>query len=750
MSESQKRAKVTVNSDHSCAIAASAGLSGGADGAVAVPVPEDLERHRKTPLQNVLASVSGDENAVAGNTAPSAAGGKRTGSGAAILNSDGPWARQSRSLYLGPLPEDCTVRELCDVIRGDSGLEAIRLVTMKERRCAFVDFIRRRGADRFTRRVVDGPGRGRLLLRTRAEQPASSPEEPAMNTRVGWAKESVMQPNVMKAVENGATRNVFFSGIPPAEPDDPLNLAFQQFCSENEIPWRQDDAEAIGFTEITDPTHPWVMFLFHEVEPFGAVDMIKVVPGRRIAFVHMSSVAQAMRVAAELPIKEAFRNKRISFGRDRCGERVEEAASAEAGAAEQHVHTDSASATDAEAPAPVSRTVYLGNCSKEQLTVEAVCDLVHCGQLQSVRVNMDRCCAFVTFVEAEAACRFLAMARQFPLVLGGGTGPGKGSSSVLKVDWAKESGAGGAPHSLPLAVAQALQRGYTRNLYLGNIDPAQLTVARLRAEFESRFHCLIDTVHVVDSKRVAFVHFAGVLDAGRAFEALKRKEVPGFEECRVGFGRDRCEPRPMKPEAVEDEPLVSAASAPVSGSVSGSVSGPGSVSGAASVSGSASTIASLASNLNVSALPYYPPPPNSKQQPKKEAPARPKPRAPARPTAAPFYPYLGGPTGVAAPQQMFLPYHAPAPSQAHGYPSYYYDAYHHQMAASANLYPVHPGHQQQHLLHPQQQPQQQYQYYQPPYQHHHPQPQQPRAALPPGRPRQQQQPRPRRNRPKPQ
>lgn len=186
----------------------------------------------------------------------------------------------------------------------------------------------------------------------------------------------------------------------------------------------------------------------------------------------------------------------------------------------------------------VSRTVYLGGCSSPDLSIEDICDQIHTGQLQSVRINRERRCAFVTFIKAEAAESFLGRALQFGLVI---------RNCQIKPAFAKESSSSSCTNSssnvlssttLPVAISNALRKGYTRSLYLGNVDFSVLTESRLRSEM-SRFGPL-DRIQLLKDRGVAFVHFANLLDGGRAFEEVKSDLC--YKNCRVGFGRDRCEP----------------------------------------------------------------------------------------------------------------------------------------------------------------------------------------------------------------
>ena len=80
------------------------------------------------------------------------------------------------------------------------------------------------------------------------------------------------------AVRNGATRSVFFGGI-----TDTMDEAFFR----------------------------------HELEHFGAVDQVKVLPDKRVAFVHFVAINSALKCVASLPAEDTFRKYKINYGRVR-------------------------------------------------------------------------------------------------------------------------------------------------------------------------------------------------------------------------------------------------------------------------------------------------------------------------------------------------------------------------------------------------------------------------------------------------
>jgi RNA recognition motif-containing protein len=98
--------------------------------------------------------------------------------------------------------------------------------------------------------------------------------------RIGWGDPSVIDPKLFKSVISGASRNVFISNLEPYM------------------------------------TAPW---LEKEFGRFGEVEVVKILDDRRIAFIHMTSIASAIKAVNILKEDPQYANKRVNFGRDRCG-----------------------------------------------------------------------------------------------------------------------------------------------------------------------------------------------------------------------------------------------------------------------------------------------------------------------------------------------------------------------------------------------------------------------------------------------
>ncbi|PJF19059.1 hypothetical protein PSACC_01125 [Paramicrosporidium saccamoebae] len=389
---------------------------------------------------------------------------------------------ESRTIYLGGVPPTITATALLNHIRGGAIL-SLRFLT--ERSCAFVDFVDAKGAASFY-------GRGRRMCVGGVE------------VRVGWAKTSAVSQNVETAIRNGASRNVFIGNLD---------------IDEGATPEEEEQLSAE---------------LKAQVERFGLVEHIKVVPERHCAFVHLTSVADAMKAVSVMSGEEQWQGKRLGFGRDRCSNEPSKAKNRENEKEEGQLDT-----VQEEAPkrpeAPL-RTIYLGRMPPET-TAEDLCNIIRGGALEKIRVTPEKQCAFVTFLEPMAAQSFFDFATQAGIWIRG---------NRLKPGWGQAS-------SLPAAVTVALRQGATRNVYLGNINLSNLTEDDLRRSFSA--YGPIEMINFLRKERdVVFVNFCQLLDAVKAVEGVRKD--PLFQNCNISYGRDRCaQPLRTIPEPREFVPV---------------------------------------------------------------------------------------------------------------------------------------------------------------------------------------------------
>lgn len=396
-----------------------------------------------------------------------------------------------RTIFIGNLPAECTIDEVLNLVR--SGLvESARL--LPEKNCAFVYFVDPSAAAAFHH---EGTLRG-LSLEGR-------------ELRIGWGNQSPVPPLVLQAVQQGATRNVFLGGIDVSVTEDGLRADFSQF---------------------------------------GPIDTIRILHDKNIAFVHLTSVASAMKAVATLSNDPRYAGRRVNYGKDRCAKQG-------AGTATGGVHgafTLTPGYAQFGGPAnmafnPVmggfpagraggvatsggsnisedtlvmkgNRTVYLGNLS-DQTTCEDLCNMIRGGILSKIRIMPQKHNAFVTFVDPQAASSFHDQATQGISLHG----------RCLKVGW----GTNAHTHTLSHQVVGAVRQGATRNVYIGAINES-FTEERLRLDFAQFGET--ELVNILREKNCGFVNFTSIESAVKAVEGIRRN--PAYANVKVGFGRDRC------------------------------------------------------------------------------------------------------------------------------------------------------------------------------------------------------------------
>lgn len=163
------------------------------------------------------------------------------------------------------------------------------------------------------------------------------------------------------------------------------------------------------------------------------------------------------------------------------------------------------------------RTVYLGNLPRE-LPAHELMDYVRLGAVESVRILDDKNCAFVLFVEPNAAMLFHLDAVLKRLTIRG---------QNVRIGWGRHC-------EIDPAVARALAEGATRNVFVGSVG--KTTAAQLAADV-ARFGP-VDCVKMVPAKGIAFVHFLLVASAMQCVAELGA--APGYAGRKVAYGKDRC------------------------------------------------------------------------------------------------------------------------------------------------------------------------------------------------------------------
>lgn len=449
-----------------------------------------------------------------------------------------------RTVYIGNIPDDASADELLNLVRFGP-IESVKILSDKS--CVFISFL-------------DGSTAAAFYADAAVKKLALRGQE----LRIGWGRESNLPTSVAIAVQyNSATRNVFIGGL------------------------TDDDTEQT---------------LRADLVRFGDIDQIKIVRDKNIAFVHFLSISVAMKVVNALPREPSYKNKRVSYGKDRCAyvPRAQQAAVRQAvaqAAAAVQSHTgqvnsgfgfsspnfstgfggagfDASSGFSGAAfgtsgfmdPSQVgNRSIYLGNIGTET-TVEELCNNIRGGVLETIKLLPEKKCAFVTFVDPNAALQFYRHSEQNPITIAG---------RRLRVGWGKAL----APVSPKLL--QEVNSGVSRNVYIGQITDFEIfSVDKLRTDFTE--YGDIELVNFLKEKHAAYVNFTSIEAAQKAITGIKAKS--DYAGLRIAHGKDRCgypprQPRTpgarrdISPRASDNDPVAAAIAAAEASATAGSVSG---------------------------------------------------------------------------------------------------------------------------------------------------------------------------------
>ncbi|KAK0646420.1 hypothetical protein B0T16DRAFT_328108 [Cercophora newfieldiana] len=420
----------------------------------------------------------------------------------------------SRTVYLGNIPPDTSAEEILGHVRSGQ-IESVRL--LPDKNCAFISFLDASSATHFHSDAI----LKKLCIK-------------GQDIKIGWGKPSQVPTSVALGVQqSGASRNVYLGNLPE---------------------------------EITEEE------LREDLGKFGAIDTVKIVREKNIAFVHFLSIANAIKAVSQLPQEPKWQSpRRVYYGKDRCAyvsKTQQQNAAQYLGIAPGYAHMltgadrdliSSALAQQSVAAAAVAttagginnlgnRTIYLGNIHPET-TIEEICNVVRGGLLHHIRYIPDKHICFVTFIDPTAAASFYALSNLQGLMI---------HNRRLKIGWGKHSGA------LPPAIALAVSGGASRNVYIGNLDETW-TEERLRQDFSE--YGEIELVNALREKSCAFVNFTNIANAIKAIEAVRGKEE--YKKFKVNFGKDRCGNPPRQLQAQSQSPRDQVPSPPPQGSQNG-------------------------------------------------------------------------------------------------------------------------------------------------------------------------------------
>ncbi|ORX77210.1 hypothetical protein BCR32DRAFT_223560 [Anaeromyces robustus] len=398
-----------------------------------------------------------------------------------------------RTVYIGNLPNGTTYEELLNHVRGGK-LDNVKI--FEDKNYAFVTFVEASSAVAFYQSAT-------LRRITIHNQDA----------KIGWGKPVQISPNILLAVQNNATRNIFIGNL-----DDTITKSY----------------------------------LEKEFSQFGPIDVIKVLPEKRIAFVHMTSIAAAMKAIQTFQNEKRWIDHRINYGNDRCALPVKLKTNSNNNALlfgnnngfpysqygnntlnypsllqitsttannYPNLYSSSFPTVILNSNPSFNRTVYLGGFGPD-ITIKDICDAIRGGILQEIKYKSEGNCAFVTFVDPNTATSFYNKVSCEGIIIKG--------KRITKVGWGKHP-------TLSQHLSTAIQNGATRNVYVGQLDEG-ITEEKLRKDF-SEFGD-IELINLIPEKKFGFINFTSIKSAVKAVESMRTN--PEYQNQKISYGKDRC------------------------------------------------------------------------------------------------------------------------------------------------------------------------------------------------------------------
>ncbi|AMD21335.1 HER056Wp [Eremothecium sinecaudum] len=176
----------------------------------------------------------------------------------------------NRTIYLGNLPRDVKLEEICNSVRGGL-LQNIKL--LNDRHVCFVTFIDPTAAAQF---YAMSSLHGLTIHNKRC--------------KIGWGKHSGPLPNPLAlAVSRGASRNLYLGNI--------------DFQADKQL------SEPV-FTEAS---------LRNKFQEYGEVEQINFLYERNCCFINFANISSAILAIDKIKSIPIFKDLKINFGKDRCG-----------------------------------------------------------------------------------------------------------------------------------------------------------------------------------------------------------------------------------------------------------------------------------------------------------------------------------------------------------------------------------------------------------------------------------------------
>lgn len=170
----------------------------------------------------------------------------------------------NRTVYLGNLPKDIKIEEICNVVRGGL-LQHVKY--LQDRHVCFITFIDPIAAAQF---FAMSQLHGLTIHNKRI--------------KIGWGKHSGPLSNALTlAVSSGASRNIYLGNIDVNNP---------KFSKEN---------------------------LREKLSEYGEIEQINYLLEKNCVFVNFTNISYAILAIDKIKIDEDFKDLKINFGKDRCG-----------------------------------------------------------------------------------------------------------------------------------------------------------------------------------------------------------------------------------------------------------------------------------------------------------------------------------------------------------------------------------------------------------------------------------------------
>lgn len=170
----------------------------------------------------------------------------------------------NRTVYLGNLPKDIKVEEICNVVRGGL-LQNVKY--LQDRHVCFITFIDPIAAAQF---FAMSQLHGLTIHNKRV--------------KIGWGKHSGPLSNALTlAVSSGASRNIY-----------------------------------IGNIDVNNPKYSKEE-LREKFQEFGEIEQINYLLEKNCVFINFTNISNAILAIDKIKIDEDFKDLKINFGKDRCG-----------------------------------------------------------------------------------------------------------------------------------------------------------------------------------------------------------------------------------------------------------------------------------------------------------------------------------------------------------------------------------------------------------------------------------------------